>query len=314
MRNVCILLSAMVLLSTVSCTEEGAAPSPPETGGSASEIRAAPSADQVARATITGIEEAAPVTLVNGSWQGEPFEEGAASRPEVWLTDAEDFWLVGDIDADGVEEAVVHLHHSTGGSGTWGYIAVLTREGEDVVQEAILELGDRVQIREARIAGNQIVLDVMRAGPEDGMCCPSELASLALSIEAGELAVVSDEVTGTVSLESLAGQEWVLRRLSSEESAPAEPEITLMYQDGQISGSSGCNGYQGSAAAGDVATSLEIGPLARTAMACPPEVMDLEQQYLAALEEATDWSLEYGRLGIAYQRDGVWDQLDFEAR
>ena len=312
MRDVIHFFGALALILTVACTGGDSAPTPEATEAPHT-TPASPTAEQIARATVTGVFEEGPVTLVDGLWEGEPYEEGAASFPVVELASAEDFRLVGDVDGDSVEETVVLLSYSTGGTGNFGYLAVMGREGDEAVQEALGEIGDRVQIHDARIEGSRIMLDVMRAGPGDGMCCPTELATLTFTA-AGDVLEVASEVIGSASLETLAGREWVLRKLSNEEAVPAEPEMTLVFEDSSVQGSSGCNTFRGSVEAGEPATSFAVGPLAGTRMACPPEIMDLEQRYLAALQAAEGWSLQFSRLEIGYVLNDNWDRLVFEAR
>ena len=313
MRSTLCLLGLSAVVATLACGPKVSASDPSKVDDASLEALSGPTAEQVARATITGVFEGEQVTLAEGRWEGEPFVEGGASLPLVWLTSSESFWLVGDVDGDAAAEAVVHLTLSTGGSGNFGYVAVMGREGDEAVQKAIGEIGDRVQVREARLDGQHIVLDVMRAGPDDGMCCPTELATLDLTVEEGQLTVAT-EVTGTASLDILAGQEWVLKKLPSEELAPAEPEITLVFEEGAVSGSSGCNTYRGSVAVGEIATSLEVGPLAGTRMSCRPEVLKLEQRYLTALQGASGWGFFFSQLQIDYQQGETWGRLVFDKR
>jgi heat shock protein HslJ len=72
----------------------------------------------------------------------------------------------------------------------------------------------------------------------------------------------------------------------------ADSEITLNFgAEGQVSGNSGCNNYSGGyETSGD---QLKIGPLASTRMFCdkPAGVMDQEQQYLAALQNAATYEI-----------------------
>jgi heat shock protein HslJ len=83
----------------------------------------------------------------------------------------------------------------------------------------------------------------------------------AVGVNNGRQAVVSSERTGALSLE--------------------------FGSDGRVSGSSGCNRFTGPYRLDDT-DAITIGPLAGTGRRCPdPEVMALEQEYLAALQAAT---------------------------
>ena len=96
-----------------------------------------------ANAVYKGIEDH-PVQLENGAWEGAPYVEGGAARPRVGLID--DLWLLGDVTGDGKPEAITGLWHSSGGSGTRNYAAVLERRTEGPVNIATALLGDRVRI------------------------------------------------------------------------------------------------------------------------------------------------------------------------
>ena len=80
-----------------------------------------PTVEELRNATYFWLgERMGPVTLANGRWTGMPPAVGAASRPSVELAD--DFRVVGDLDGDGLEWAVVVLTYSSGGTGvTMGY-------------------------------------------------------------------------------------------------------------------------------------------------------------------------------------------------
>jgi heat shock protein HslJ len=272
----------------------------------------APTAAELAAATYTGIEDLGAVTLRDGKWEGEPLIEGGASVPAVWLTDG--FYLAGSLDDDAGEDAVAHLTFSSGGTGNFGYLAVMARQGGAIVQRGLAAIGDRVQIRGARIESGRIVLDVLQAGPDDGMCCPTQLATRTFAMQRGDLVETSTQVVGAASLATLEGRTWVLRKLSSTEPAPAEPEITLIIEGDRISGSSGCNSYNGTIKQGETATSLSVGPLATTRKACPPENMDLEHRFTGALQGAQSWGFQLGQLVVNYQQGDSFGSLFFEGR
>jgi len=304
-----------IMVAAAAALSLGCAPQPGEgqpSSGPGDEPPPAPTVAELAGATFTGVDDAGPVTLDAGRWEGKPFTEGGASVPTVWLT--EDFSLTGDLDGDGRDEAVAHLIYNTGGTGSFGFLVVMGRDGDAIVQRAIGALGDRVQIRDARIEDASVILEVLQAGPEDGMCCPTRLATRTFAVRGGRLLETGTEVTGRASLETLGGTEWVLRELASGEDAPAQPELTLVIESGQVAGSSGCNTYRGTVESGETATGLAIGPLMSTRRACPPEVMTLEQRYTTALQSANAWAFRFRRLSISYGEGERFGSLLFEAR
>ena len=76
-------------------------------------------------------------------------------------------------------------------------------------------------------------------------------------------------------------------------------EVSAVFDsDGEVSGSTGCNSYSGPFETdGDA---LSIGPLAATEMFCeePEGVMDQEQAFLAAMENAAVYELAEDRLTL----------------
>ena len=257
----------------------------------------APSLEELANASYAGVEEK-PVTLADGEWQGEPFVPGGASRPRLTL--ARGFRLVGDVDGDAANEAVVLLAESSGGSGSNLYVAVVARRDGKLVNLATALVGDRVQVRGGRVAGGRVGLEVVQAGPEDAACCPSQLAIRSFRLEKDQLVEGKPELLGALSLASLAGSDWVLTHFDERDPAPAEPETTLAFNDDGVAGSSGCNRYFGSPEAGESPGELSFGPLGGTRMACPEAVMKLEQRYLGALGSVVKFGFVAGKLALTY--------------
>ena len=73
-------------------------------------------------ATISGIYEN-PIKLKDGRYEGEPFVPGGASRPTVTLLPEPRARF--DVDGDGSPEWLAVLAESSGGSGTFLYLAVV---------------------------------------------------------------------------------------------------------------------------------------------------------------------------------------------
>ena len=313
------LLSVTALVTlTAGILACGQAETPAEDGSAATmaataQPAGAPSLAEISNATISGIYEE-PVQLQDGMYEGEPFEPQGASFPRVGLI--EESLLTSDLDGDGEEEAIVMLWESSGGSGSYGYLAALDREGSEVVNVATAEIGDRVQIRDSRISGNRVELDVLRAGPEDAGCCPGEMATLAWELEGGSLNPVDSGVEPErLSIAAFAGPEWVLRNLDRNEPAPDEPEISILFEEDRIAGGSGCNRYMGTVTDGEMPGDLTVGILAGTMMACPPEIMELEDSYRQRLESVFKIGFFLGDMALSFEKDdGGMGQMRFSTR
>jgi heat shock protein HslJ len=112
---------------------------------------------------------------------------------------------------------------------------------------------------------------------------------------------------------ALEGVEWVLRRWSSTEPAPAQPEVTLTYKDGRISGRAGCNSYF-AAVTGKAPGAIAVGPAGTTRMACQPEFMAVEKRFLAILPRIDRFSFLAGQLVLSFDQDGAPASLTLARR
>jgi hypothetical protein len=169
----------MVVTGCGAAEEATSAPSVP----TAEEATSTPAgSDVVPSLTVETLKNASylgiytdAVQLTDGKYEGEPFVEGGASRPTVAFADITAF---GDLDEDGVEDAVVVLVEDSGGSGSFSYLAaVLNRNGtpENVATQLV---GDREQIQSVTIDGAEVTVSALVHGPDDPACCPSQEATL----------------------------------------------------------------------------------------------------------------------------------------
>jgi heat shock protein HslJ len=260
-----------------------------------------PTLDELKTATYSGIPQIRnPVTLQDGRWTGSPATPGAASRPIVEL--AGDFRVVGDVDGDGNDDSVVVLTYSSGGSGSFSYLAVMARKNGSVRNIATAALGDRVQLRSVRISNRKLLVSGVRAGVSDAACCPGELVDWEWKFNAGKLTTPGAQKTGRLSLAVLAKTEWVLRSWDITEPAAKEPTVTLAYDAGRITGTSGCNRYSAGVTEGKSPGELEVGLIAGTRMACPGPQSEIESRFLEQLSGARTFGFMLGRLTISYAR------------
>ena len=96
--------------------------------------------------------------------------EGSASKIHIAMMDLVAF---GDLNGDGIWDAVVVLEANGGGSGTFRSLeAVINEEGAPVHVASAL-LGDRVLLEELIIADRYIKVQMVTHGQGDGMCCPT---------------------------------------------------------------------------------------------------------------------------------------------
>ena len=275
----------------------------------------APTLPELENATYSGLEEPkGPVTLKDGRWEGPPYAPGGASHPMVTL--GRDFRVVGNLDGDGAAEAVVLLAVSSGGSGTTDYLAVVKRTKAGLENVATAPLGNRVRIRSSRIEGGKLLVSVLRAGPGDAICCPGELADLEWTLAGRKLTPGTPAgATKRLSLDTLAGGEWVLRAWDLDDPAPGDVEVTLAYQQGRFAGKSGCNRYMAPVAAGEAPGTAIVSPLAAvTRMACPEPQSAIEARFLKQLRGVKTFGFLLGQLAMTYEQDGRRGTMLFDGR
>ena len=87
----------------------------------------------------------------------------------------------------------------------------------------------------------------------------------------------------------LPGTSWVLQGISGAELGTGVPTIEF-GTDGTVSGSAGCNTYNGTYTVDG--SSITFGPLATTKMACPVADTAVETAFLAGLAGANSWSIQ----------------------
>jgi len=111
-----------------------------------------------------------------------------------------------------------------------------------------------------------------------------------------------------VQSQDLAGTSWEVTSYNNGKQAVvgvlAETSLTAVFgEDGTISGSGGCNNFNGSYEVDS--SSITIGPLASTMMACEQDVMDQEAAFLAALESAATYRVEGTTLEMRTKDDAL---------
>ena len=109
--------------------------------------------------------------------------------------------------------------------------------------------------------------------------------------------------TSTSTSSSLEGRIWTLTNFIAESDGDVRlpitgTTITARFEDGQISGTAGCNQYSGSYTAADT---IVLNEMSWTEMLCmdPEGVMPQETQYLEMLRDVTTYTIEENQLTLS---------------
>jgi hypothetical protein len=179
------------------------------------------------------------VTLTDGEYS-EPAAPGSATETKVMLLP--DYTTYGQL--NGQDAAAVVLVTDPGGSGTFYSLHLMVSQDGEPVEVASTSLGDRIQINSMAIEDNQIVIDMVQAGPDDPMCCPSQQVVKTYELQGDQLVETSSQVVGAeAGSPTLEGTQWILTSLNGAEPLP-DTTITASFEaDGVLNGTDGCNRY-----------------------------------------------------------------------
>ena len=265
--------------------------------------------DILGNLTYSGIFVDHSITLIDGYTD---YEEDGPGRPYVRLIDH--LIAKGDLNGDGAEDAVVLLVDNTTGSGDFVYLApVLDVRTEPKPLEALM-IGDRIPVKSLLIEGGQVNAELIAPGPGDPACCPTWNGRKVYGLENDRLVERSSEELGKVSLDDLDGTSWRLVDLNQgQEPLLPETEITLGFDDRQVSGSAGCNNYNTTVSGDeDLPQTLVVGPVAATSKLCSDPISTQETGFLTRLGSVVAWRYDFGYLSLVYKiEDNVFGELLF---
>ena len=123
-----------------------------------------------------------PIQLVNGAYE-KRYGDGATMINTVGYMQA----AFGDLNKDGVKDAVVIMWGNTGGSDIPVYLVAVTNKGKILRQAAHILLGDRVQMTSLTIDGGKIVAKTLGLAASDAACCPSVAATQTFTLRGNAL-------------------------------------------------------------------------------------------------------------------------------
>jgi len=94
--------------------------------------------------------------------------------PETYINRFQGPVFYGDINADGLEDALVVLSTQNDGSGHFVELAAVLNQNRSFYNVATISLGDRVVVEFGKVENGTIVLNMRVYSPNDGLCCPSQ--------------------------------------------------------------------------------------------------------------------------------------------
>ncbi len=128
-------------------------------------------------------------------WGDYQLTDGVYHRPGALPGESADIYVTqllepvayGDLNGDGIPDAVVFLSTQNGGTGHFREMAAVINRDGSPDNVSTVSLGDRVVIEAAQIEAGVITLNMRVQGPEDGMCCPSQSVTWRYQLEGGSL-------------------------------------------------------------------------------------------------------------------------------
>jgi heat shock protein HslJ len=127
--------------------------------------------------------------------------------------------------------------------------------------------------------------------------------SLALLGVLGMLGVLLAACSGSsgASAPTLGGTSWTVSSVGGQPTIEGNQPTILFAADGAVSGTSGCNQYNGSFTTDG--GGITFSPMATTRMACEGPASEQEATFLPALQGATAWSIADGNLTLSGASD-----------
>ncbi len=272
-----------------------------------------PTLEEMRNATYTGIDTT-PIKLTDGRYEREPYIPGGVIRQRIELLDGQP--AIGDLDGDGVMDAVAFLSENDGGTATVLHMAVMSRIKGKIVNIATIRLGDRINIRSIAVERGQITLDLLQFGAKDAACCPSELIARVWTLErTGMVERVAKKRQGTLKLGTLEGDEWLFRGFTPQLTQPEGTGASFLLEKDQISGSAGCNRFMGTATATKVPGVVTLKATKSTNKECGGREMKDEEEYLEAVRKTVKFGFFLGDLTLSWQKkDGSLGVMRFAHR
>ena len=161
--------------------------------------------------TIIGFDNASTLYKFTGGKFTRGADSSAVDYADLRLLD---FFPLGDLNEDGVNDAAVLIAENYGGTGVFVSVHVMLNEGGQPRQAASYMIDDRPQINTLEIRNGEIFLDAIVHDVDDPMCCPEFPVTRTFRLVGASLALVNATsqtpggLSRVISIESpFAGQE-----------------------------------------------------------------------------------------------------------
>jgi heat shock protein HslJ len=186
--------------------------------------------------------------------------------------------------ADGQPFAAVILVTDPGGSGTFYDLAAVAVQDGKPEHVASVFLGDRVKIELLVVEDGEIVVEMVKQGPDDPMCCPTQRVVERYALQ-DELVQVSSEIqSDTSDTSDLVGIVWEWERFLGNDGSVLEVNDPSRYTlilnpDGTYQIRADCNRSGGAYVLDEGSLTLQPGPT--TLAECGPD--SLYDEFLTKL-------------------------------
>jgi len=166
---------------------------------------------------------------------------------------------------DGQPFAAVILVTDPGGSGTFYDLAAVAVQDGKLAHVASAFLGDRVKIESLVVENGEVVVEMVKQGPDDPMCCPTQRVVERYALQ-NELVQVSSEIqSDTSDTSDLVGIVWEWERFLGNDGTVIEVDDPSRYTlilnpDGTYQVKADCNRSGGAYTLDEGSLTLQPGP------------------------------------------------------
>ena len=130
---------------------------------------------------------------------GEFIDENPSGGGSALTINLSPYRVYGDLDGDGIEEAVLVLVETSGASDPFYKLIAMRNHGEMPLPAGGYPLGSNLFIREINIKDGRIQVELREFSSGDPVCCPSTSRQLELSLGDAGLELISEDITDSVS-------------------------------------------------------------------------------------------------------------------